>query len=163
MHGHSPNTHTIIFDLFYRFSRVMSSENPKKELSFFLLLRTRLTVSESPDPIPIILIPDRNLGFFPARKLPYCVSSAQAPDRLASVKHHESSLPSLHLLFPSKPALWWEPFRDHISPLCSAEYALSGAILPRKSFPTFLSDISIIEKRAVKKVSFQRNGLDTGL
>ena len=49
-----------------------------------------------------ILISNKNLCFFPVRIAPCFVSSAQAPDHLASVKHHESSLPPLCLLFPSK-------------------------------------------------------------
>ena len=37
--------------------------------------------------------PNKNCNIFPAEFVPNCVSSAQAPDRLASVKRHESLTP----------------------------------------------------------------------
>ena len=40
-----------------------------------------------------ILSPNKNCSIFPAEFVPTCVSSAQAPDRLASVKRHESLTP----------------------------------------------------------------------
>ena len=61
----------------------------------------------------LILIPNRNLGFFPARIVPCFVEAL-----------------------------------DHICPLCSAGFASPDTILSRKSFPTFLSDISINLRRA---------------
>ena len=56
----------------------------------------------------LILIPNRNLGFFPARIAPCFVKAL-----------------------------------DHICPLCSAGFASPDTILSRKSFPTFLLDISM--------------------
>ena len=41
----------------------------------------------------LILSPNKNCNIFPAEFVPTCVSSAQAPDRLASVKRHESLTP----------------------------------------------------------------------
>ena len=45
--------------------------------------------------------------------------------------------------FPARNAPCFVEALDHICPLCSAGFALPDTILSRKSFPTFLSDISI--------------------
>ena len=74
----------------------------------------------------LILISNRNLGFFPARIAPCFVEAL-----------------------------------DHISPLCSAGFASPDTILSRKSFPTFLSDISIRMtgwKDLLQKSRFDRRG-----